>query len=434
MKLSNRILVAFWGFIAAASCHAAAFEFGACIHLALGRSDAAAVLQHLDGAGMTSLRDDIYWSSVEHDQGQLQFGPKYDQLKQAVQGMAQRSKSTLLILAFGNKLYDNGGLVTSPEGIAAFANYAGFVVRSFGDAVNRYEVWNEWNSGFGSNPKVDRGSADAYVRLLAATAKSIKQANPRAMVVGGVTAGVELKWWREFIAADGLSHLDAISVHSYTLFRFKENPEGAIRSLDQLRALVVEASPNREIPILVTEMGWPTNRGKHGVSERDAAKYLVRFMMLARSRPWIGGVWWYDLFDDGDSNTKTEHRFGLVTRDLRLKPAYIAARDISKMLLVDSKLEAFRTRSGGYVVTGSDAVGRWTMGWNVEPGFLEWADGQANQSAAPDALESLSAQFSSDGFPTLFRQDGSAWRPDADWSREYFRRASSPPAAVKVKK
>ncbi len=36
-------------------------------------------------------------------------------------------------------------------------------------------------------------------------------------------------------------------------------------------------------------------------------------MLLAKARPWIAGVWWYDLFDDGDDAANKEHRFGLIT-------------------------------------------------------------------------------------------------------------------------
>jgi len=425
--------------LASGSCFIAprdaeAFEFGACVHLMLGRSDAATVLQHLDAAGMTTFRDDIYWSGVEHEQGTLQLAKSHEQVKLAAQGLGQRSKSALLILDFGNKLYDGGGLIVSPEGRAAFARYADFVVRSFGDSVNRYEVWNEWNTGFGSKPKTDHGDAGDYVGLLDEASKAIKKANPRATVIGGATAGVDLKWWREFIDADGLRHVDAISVHSYTLFRQKENPEGAIRSLERLHAMVEAANVGREIPIYVTEMGFPTNKGKHGVSERDAAKYLARFMTLARSRPWVRGVWWYDLFDDGDNDSKAEHRFGLVTRDLRLKPAYIVARDIAPLVLADSKFASYRTRANGYVVTGTDAKGNWAMAWSMERTFLDWADGQTTEPPAPDVLEALSSELSPDGFPTLFRHNGGAWKADPDWIKEHFRRIPAAPSGLRTQK
>src|SRR5262245_60201750 len=41
-----------------------AFQFGACIHLALNRSDAPTVLRLVDAGGFNTVRDDFYWSSV----------------------------------------------------------------------------------------------------------------------------------------------------------------------------------------------------------------------------------------------------------------------------------------------------------------------------------------------------------------------------------
>jgi hypothetical protein len=395
----------------------AAMEFGACIHLALGRSNATTVLRHIDGLGLTTFRDDVYWNNIELVQGKLQMSPKYEQLGLAVAGMAQRSKSSLLVLDFGNKFYDNGGYPVSDEGINAFARYADFVVRHYGDSVRWYEVWNEWSSGFGSKPKVNYGDPAAYVRLLAATSKAIKQANPKATVVGGAVAGVDLKWVRDFIRADGLRHLDVLSIHSYTLFQLNTNPEVAIRGLDKLRAILQTASPDREIPVYITEMGWPTNTGKYGVSERDAAKYLARFMVLARSRPWIQGVWWYDLIDDGDNDALMEHRYGLVARNQRLKPAYLTARQITPLVLGESAVSSYRTDSGAYVVTGTDGTGPWSMTWAIEPSFLNWIDGQTTEPPAPAELAALAGNARADGFPVLLRKtDAGKWQIDPDWA------------------
>lgn len=413
--------------------NAIAMEVGACIHLALGRSSANTVLRHVDALGFTSFRDDVYWNNLELSQGKFQMSPKYEQLGLAIEGMEKRGKSPLLILSFGNKLYDNGGQPTSPEGIKAFARYADFVVRNYGSSVSRYEVWNEWNSGFGSRPKVDYGDPAAYVELLAATHAAIKQANPDAKVVGGATAGVDLKWVRDFIKADGLRYLDVLSIHSYTLFQLNTNPEVAIRGLDKLRAILDKASPDRKIPIYITEMGWPTSTGKHGVSERDAAKYLARFMVLARSRPWIEGVWWYDLIDDGDSDKSMEHRYGLVTRKQRLKPAYRAAQLVVPLVLPTGPVTSYRTESGKYVVSGSDTNGRWFLGWALEPNFLGWVDGQTSEPPAPAEFESLSDSIPADGFPVLFRHVNSKWRIDEEWAQMSTRQIA-PPTDLKIDK
>ncbi len=69
------------------------------------------------------------------------------------------------------------------------------------------------------------------------------------------------------------------------------------------------------------------------MTEQQAATYLQQFMLLAKSRPWIGGVWWYDLFDDGDNAANTEHRFGLIDRAGAKRPAFQAVAGVRDKLV-----------------------------------------------------------------------------------------------------
>jgi hypothetical protein len=394
---------------------AAAFQFGVCVHLAMARSDAATVLRLVDDAGFTSVRDDAYWSGVEKVRGTLEFPARYAESRKAMQALAQRGHSSVVILAYGNNIYDGGGFPTSADGIEAYSRYAGFITRTLRDSARQFEIWNEWNSGFGSRPAIKSGAAAAYLRVLVPAAAAIRAANPDAEVIGGATAGVDLAWLREFIAIGGLAHLDGVSVHSYTLFRNRINPEGAIHSLDRLHALLESAAPGRNIPIYVTEMGFPTNEGHHGVSESAAAKYLVRFMLLARSRPWVGGVWWYDLIDDGPSNSEAQHRFGLVRTNLAPKQAFVAARSVARLLAPGTAVKAFRSGAHGYLATGADGAGPWAMAWTLEPEFRGWDDGAPAQAVAPPEFAALVAQIPPDGSPVLFRKSGAAWRADESW-------------------
>ncbi len=388
-----------------------AFQFGVCVHLAMARSDAATVLKLVNEGGFNSIRDDAYWSGVERSAGVLEFPSRYAESRQAMRTLTQRGDSPVVILAYGNKFHDGGGFPVSPAGIAAYSRYAGFVTTTLRDSARQFEVWNEWNSGFGSKPAAKSGSAADYARLLAPAAAAIRAANPDARVIAGATAGVDLKWMREFIAAGGLAHADAISVHSYTLFRYRVNPEGAILSLDRLHALLKTAEPARDIPIYVTEMGWPTNQGRHGVSERDAANYLVRFMLLARSRPWIAGVWWYGLIDDGPSQTDSQHRFGLVRADLTPKPAFAAARTVAQLVL-SGDVAAYRVGSHHFVTTGSDDAGAWAVAWSLESNFRGWQEGAPTLAEAPAEFHSLPEQLSTEGDPQMFRKKNGRWQAE----------------------
>ncbi|HEY3730329.1 MAG TPA: hypothetical protein VGL28_03610, partial [Steroidobacteraceae bacterium] len=345
------------------------FEWGACVHLALGRGNADQILGALQRGGFSSFRDDVYWGPMETSRGQLDFPQQYRQLDRAVTVLAQAGGTPLLILDYGNDFYDGGGQVTSAAGIEAFERYVGFVVSHFGNRVNQYEVWNEWNTGFGSKPPRTHGDPQDYARLLARTYATIKAINPNARVIGGAVAGGDRAWSRAFFSAGGLRSLDAFSVHSYTLFHAHSNPEVAFRILDALRGDMQKSEPGREIPVLVTEIGWPTNQGRLGVSESVAAAYLVRFLALASARPWIAGIWWYDLIDDGGDVRASEQQFGLLKSATPpvAKAAYAAASEAGPLFATSTRVHSFALPGGGYAITGRTRQHDWLVGWQLEP-------------------------------------------------------------------
>jgi len=348
-----------------------------------------------------SLRGDVPWKDIEVTPGNLQYpssaSSPLGKLDTLVTDAARRQHRPVLILAYGNKAYDGGGLITSPRGIDAFAKYAAFTVAHFKGRAEDFEVWNEWNHGTGLPPEHKvAGDARSYVNLLRATAQSIKSANPQARVLGGAVAGTDTAWITQFAQAQGLQYVDGLSVHPYVhcnartvprapadlklsgkllnmssggsavrvsqgvpvLSPIGGTPEQAIAWLDQVKALLDQYSPSRPIPVYVTEIGWPTSKGQCGIPPAAAAAYLQRFMLLAATRPWIAGVWWYDLFDDGDDPGSREHRFGLAAKDRSPKPAYGALSALADVLksaqLPSEKVDP----EGALVITGTDVRGK----------------------------------------------------------------------------
>jgi len=377
-------------------CHAQRkLEVGAGVHMGDYPLDAAqSALNNLD----IGFRADVPWKDVEVTPGSLQYPTSHSPLQNLdtlVTDSVRHQHRPLLILAYGNKAYDGGGLITSPQGIDAFARYAAFAVAHFKGRVEDFEVWNEWNHGLGSPPgRKIAGDARQYVNLLRASYQTIKATNPQAHVIGGAVAGTDTAWIAQFAQSEGLQYLDGISVHPYVhcdaravprapsdlklsskLFNTGNpslkvsqggpvlspvggTPEQAIAWLDQLKALLDKYSPPRPIPVYVTEIGWPTSKGQCGVPDAVAAAYLQRFMLLAAARPWIVGVWWYDLFDDGDDPGNREHRFGLIAKNRSPKPAYGALSAISGVLKASQVPSEKVDPDGSIVVTGADAAGK----------------------------------------------------------------------------
>jgi polysaccharide biosynthesis protein PslG len=330
MKLAGALVLAVLS-VVCSSAHAAPMQIGVGVHVGQNRNNLDQTDTALAQGGFTSFRDEVFWHRLEVKRGLLAWPASLNDLDQLVTSVVRRGGKPLLILNYGNRFYDGGGLLSSDEALAAYARYVRFVVKHFAGRVDQFEVWNEWNIGGGGTPaqrSARYGSPEDYARVLRAAYTAVKAENPSALVIGGAFAGYDYKWIEAFGRAGGFASLDAFSSHPYVFAEgAKGTPESAFRHLDELKSLIDRLAPGRNLRIFVTEAGWPVHAGTNGVSEQTVATYAAQFLKLAKSRPWIGGVWWYDLFDDGDESSNTEHRFGLITRSGTRRAAFDAFSD-----------------------------------------------------------------------------------------------------------
>lgn len=409
------------------------FQLGAVEHVGLNRTSLANTRAAL-AEGNFTFRDEVLWSRVETEAGKLVFPSSLQDLDGLVSAVRQQGHRPLLVLDYGNRLYEPNGMITTPEGIAAFCRYARFIVQHFKGRVDQFEIWNEWNIGTGwtTRPR-PKGPAEQYVNLLRAAYAAVKAENPAATVIGGVTEGVDIPWVQTFGKAGGFAYLDVFSVHPYVFWTVKprpdaprdlrtsqslrqlyelapallarsahaansftpvpSTPEDAMAKLDTLKANIDQFSPNRTISVYVTEMGWPTNAGQYGVSETTAAAYAQRFLLLARSRAWIGGVWWYDLFDDGSDPNEKEDRYGLLRQNGVPKPAFTAIAAVRDELLGAVTSSAVVTPAGQVTVQGQTASGKaFVAAWLATDDFLSTAPWEAGQSLLSSGYHSLAGQ------------------------------------------
>jgi polysaccharide biosynthesis protein PslG len=280
------------------------------------------------------------------------------------------------------KQYDSGDLPKSDSAIQAYADYTKYVVDHLRGRVDQFEVWNEWNLNTGSKitPRV-WGQAEDYVKLLKVAQTAIKSANSKAVVIGGVVGGTDGKWTEKFIQAGGLSYVDGLSVHPYVFHHAHGHgdsrefiwsdvakssvgangpmppqggtPEEAMTWIDELKARIDRETGGKNLPIYISEFGWPSSTNPDGVSEELAAAYLQRFMLMAHARPWIAGTYWYDWIDEGSDSNNDEHRFGLRRQNGDAKPNYKALAAISEILRSGSPAKQSIGKNGDIVISGT---------------------------------------------------------------------------------
>lgn len=277
-------------------------------------------------AGMTSIRTDLAWSHIEKIKGVYQFDKEVDQV---VDLANRQGVEPVLILDYGNPLYDGGKKPISKDALQGYVNYVQTVIRHFGKQVTYYEIWNEWENALANT---EPGHVDDYAALVKVTYPAIKRINPETVVlVGGVSnGGLTNGWYQRLAELGALKTADGLSVHPYVYQQPADcAPEHALGLIDALVS-TLRSRYGVRLPVYITEIGWPTNQGKFGVSESIQAQMLERTLSLAASRPYVRGLWWYDLADDGDNPTDKEAHFGLLhTANLDAKPAWSS---MSKMV------------------------------------------------------------------------------------------------------
>jgi hypothetical protein len=342
-----------------------AFYVGVCAHFGQNKGIPELNLALMKAAGINSLRDELSWSGVERKRGQHAVPPdKTATFRRA----AELGIHPMLIFDYANRLYDGGDRPRSAEALEGYARYGQFLAEHFGPAVHLYEVWNEYDIGIGMpEPFRQGGSPEDYVRMLQRVYPQVKQAAPHATVVGGAPTpgGVRKGWLEEIVKLGALDHCDVLSIHTYNYSGKPEErtPEAWCRWMHEVHQMLRKHNGGKDVPLFVTEMGWPTHVGKPNSTPPElSASYLGRLYLLARTLLFMRGVWWYDYQDDGWDPGHNEHNFGIVRPDLTPKPSYHVMADVADL--------AARGEYLGRVETGDAAM--WILCFRLD-GEERWA-------------------------------------------------------------
>ncbi|MFF1351721.1 hypothetical protein ACFVZJ_38200 [Streptomyces sp. NPDC058322] len=329
--------------------------FGAAVHI--GRAGwGPNVLDEARKTGIAHIREDAWWNRFETTKGTYTFPAEFT----STMAHARELGITPMVIANGaNSLYDNGRTPSSPEGIAAFGKFAAAVLKHYD--LSNVEVLNEYNAGTFNNSACGRTAA-CYLEVLKGVHQAVKAADPGATVVGPATIGIanctpadgSKCFAPDLIDRGGLKAMEAYSVHPY---HFPGGPEWLGSTGDTiagLRQRIRAANGGQDKPIILSEMGWPTDTG-HGTTERQQADNLIRLYATGLANG-VTRVYWYDLVNDGSDPTSTEHNFGMLRQPVTPttanpvsvtanapKPAAVAQAVVARML-------------GGKTYAGDDAV------------------------------------------------------------------------------
>lgn len=288
-------------------------------------------------AGVQWVRDTVMWSNVEKSPGVYTFSAK---LEQEVNLAKQAGMQVLLVLCYGNDLYQADGTATphTAAQYTAFANYAAAVAQHYAGKVDHFEVWNEWNGGMG-NP--ERYGASYYTALMKATYDAVKAANPNAILIGASTSTVDVPFISGILSNGGYDKMTSVSVHPYTDPSSAEVGNPGWYTIPSTVSSVSSAFSGYGTAkkIWMSEFGWSTAT----VDQNHQAAYTARAFATGISQTQTtGGVskmFDYDFQDDGTNPADKESNWGLIYNwaanvevPYAAKPSYVAYNEITSML------------------------------------------------------------------------------------------------------
>ena len=357
-------------------------------HFTTDNGDAAMKLNLSAQAGFGMWRCSIPWVSVESTPGNYSMPVSVDEVMKVTEDLGMEP---LIILAYGND--DLYGLPdpTNDSWLMAYANYCRYIAQYFGDRVNQYEIWNEWNHSTMGKTHPARRSGNYYAMALVAASEAIKSVNPNAKIIGGAMAGHDEGWITAMLnydsnrdgKSDAWEAMDGFSFHAYntnwsTSF-YRPSEMGYLESYDEVIAVVSRYGDVSTKEIWMTETGWSTAIGP-GVTEEEQGAYIVQVNTWALANPdKVDRIFWYDLMNDRDANTLDwdptagEHNWGLIHSwtntgneplPYSAKQSYVAASAFNSMMAGAQYADTIQLGDGiqayRFQKNGEDLVVAWT--------------------------------------------------------------------------
>lgn len=198
----------------------------------------------------------------------------------------------------------------SPPDDAAFGAFAGALAQRYKTSVHYWEIWNEPDNGFW------KGTPEQYAHLFDSAYKGIKAADPTAKVMNGGISEVGhpgfVPTWQNTIQ----NKPDIFAYHSHGPVT------GMIRADTAIESDLKAAS--WKMPVWINEAGFSNTSTS---SEQEQAITLAKKITMAAA---LGNTayFWYDLENDGNDPTNSEHNFGLIRADHTPKASAVAARTL----------------------------------------------------------------------------------------------------------
>jgi len=256
-----------------------------------------------------------------------------------------------------------------PADLQDMADFVGAMAARYKGRVQAYEIWNEQNLHYEwGNEQIDAGR---YVQMLAAAYRSIKAADPQALVISGaltpagtvpgpdgrLLAVEDATYLRQMYAAGLKNYCDGVGVHpsGYNIppdadWKTYQDPSAQFRGLwdnphyswsfkgmlETYRQIMVENGDAGK-PLWVTEFGWavepnpPANREYAADNTPEEQRdWTVKAFEMGKSWGWVGPMFLWNLNFVQIVPGSEQGMWSIIEPDGSPRPVYVALQNMPK--------------------------------------------------------------------------------------------------------
>lgn len=196
------------------------------------------------------------------------------------------------------------------DGLRRWGEYCSRMAVLFGDTVDQFEVWNEYNLGPNHSFNRENRPASDYGKMYEVSKRAIKEVNPDIPVIAFNTSGAAPTWIGQVLES-GVTDVDIISIHPYQWYGDPLTYNTVERGLKPLFA-VLEQYNMSDIPIWITEYGYSSHYEDVN-SDLEQGLYNVQAYAMIMATERIDRYYFYCLLDKSSNiRADRETNFGMM--------------------------------------------------------------------------------------------------------------------------
>jgi CDP-paratose 2-epimerase len=231
---------------------------------------------------------------------------------------------------------ENGRCSGPPRRLRDYADFIWLAIQRWGDLFGDLELWNEPNNRLKWDFRNCDPRWEKFGEMIVDAGNTARMEGKRTVLGGMIPVDPH---WLDLMRRYGvLDHIDVVAIHGLPGMWWPDHPnwdwyshwKGWPQKIDAIR----KGSGTK--PVWITETGLATwNLNEHRV---DREEMQVRALNDAAAAP-SERVYWYCLADldpereaiEGFHVDENEYHLGLVTRDGRRKPAWLAMKELLEL-------------------------------------------------------------------------------------------------------